>query len=117
MQHKKQYDEVVKAFENYCIPRKNIIAESFKFHQQTQKQEESFDHFLTELRKQTKLCEFGDQEERMIRDRIVFGTNDVALQERLLRLSDLTLIMATNQARAAEAGKIQIKALQEKQPK
>lgn len=40
----------IKAFEEYCIPRKNIIAESFKFHQLKQKTEESFEHFYTEVK-------------------------------------------------------------------
>ncbi|KAF2901730.1 hypothetical protein ILUMI_04458 [Ignelater luminosus] len=76
--------------------------------------EESFDHFLMEVKKQAKLCEFSDQEDRIIRDRLVIGTNDTALQERLLRESDLTLTKAVNQCRGAEAGKTQVKRLQER---
>ncbi|KAF2882536.1 hypothetical protein ILUMI_23635 [Ignelater luminosus] len=67
-----------------------------------------------EVKKHAKLCEFGDQEDRMIRDRLVIGTKDTALQERLLRVSDLTLTKAGNQCRAAEAEKTQVKTLQER---
>ena len=36
-----------------------------------------------------KLCEFGDQDDRMIRDKIVFSVNDERVKERLLRESGL----------------------------
>ena len=37
------------------------------------------------------LCEFDDQEDIMIRDKIVFSVNDDRVKERLLRESDLSL--------------------------
>ena len=33
-----------------------------------------------------KLCEFGDQEDLMIRDKVVFSVNDERVKERLLRV-------------------------------
>ena len=38
-----------------------------------------------------KLYEFGDQEDLMIRDKIVISVNDERAKERLLRESDLSL--------------------------
>ena len=48
----------------------------------------------------------------MIRDRIVMGICDKAVQERLLRESDLTLEKAINFCRATEASKTQSKMIQ-----
>jgi len=44
---------------------------------------ESIDTFVTSLRHKAKTCEFGDQTESMIRDRVVLGCPDTQLQERL----------------------------------
>ncbi|XP_030749218.1 uncharacterized protein LOC115877199 [Sitophilus oryzae] len=113
-QDKSDYTKVLEEFEKYCAPRKNIINESFKFFSRVQRPDEDFDHFLTELCVQAKLCEFQDQEERLIRDRIVIGTNDPLLQERMLREKNLTLTKAIAYCRASEAGKSHARRLQEK---
>ena len=58
-----------------------------------------------------KLCEFGDQEDLMIRDKIVFSVNDERVKERLLRESDLSLSKALDVCRAAETTRAQLKAM------
>ena len=45
----KKYTKVVKAFEQYCSPRKNIVFECFTFWQCTQAQDENVDQFITLL--------------------------------------------------------------------
>lgn len=67
---------------------------------------------MTELKLLAKGCNFENQEESLIRDRIVLGTNDAALQERLLRVPELQLATPVNRCRAAEAGKQQSMSLQ-----
>ncbi|KAK9738704.1 hypothetical protein QE152_g9571 [Popillia japonica] len=54
-----------------------------------EKKDEGLETFLTDLKFSVKLSEFGDQEDWLIRDRLVAGVNDTALPERLLRISDL----------------------------
>ena len=67
---------------------------------------------MTSLRLRAKSCEFGDQEESLIRDCIVIGCVDPRLQKQLLREADLNLLKALNICRAAEATKEQVKLLQ-----
>ena len=68
------------------------------------------DQYITELRTRAKPCEFDDQNDSVIRDRIVFGVSDACLKERLLReSSDLTREKATSLCRAAEESEKQLK--------
>ena len=72
---------------------------------------ENIDTFITSLRLKAKSCEFGTQEDAMIRDRIVLGCPDQRLQERLLREPVLMLAQALTICRAAEATKEQLRAI------
>lgn len=102
---------IFEKFNEYVKPRVNIIIERHKFHTRRQQVNEPFDSFLTDLRKLGKSCEFGDQEESLIRDRIVTAVSDEGLQQRLLRDPSLTIIKAIETCRAAEMSKIQQKSL------
>ncbi|XP_076296613.1 uncharacterized protein LOC143216916 [Lasioglossum baleicum] len=102
---------IFEKFEEYVKPRVNIVIERHKFHTRRQQVNELFDSFLTDLRKLGKSCEFGDQEESLIRDRIVIAVSDEGLQQRLLRDPNLTLLKAIENCRAVEMSKIQQKSL------
>jgi RNase H-like domain found in reverse transcriptase/Reverse transcriptase (RNA-dependent DNA polymerase)/Integrase zinc binding domain len=93
---------VLAKFEEYCSPRKNIVYERFKFFSLSQKSGQSFEQFLLELKCASQSCEFGEQTESLIRDRIVLGIQNKNTQERLLRDTSLTLQKAANFCRAAE---------------
>ena len=41
------------------------------------------DKWIKDLRTQAKFCEFGDQKDLMIRDKIVFSINNERVKERL----------------------------------
>ena len=71
------------------------------------------DDFVTKLKMQAQLCEFGLQEDDLIRDRIVCGLKDYSVTERLLRElpDELTLKRAIEIAQAAEASKQQMRML------
>lgn len=78
-------DEVLKKFDDYCLPQKNVAMESFKFNTILQKEKQSINEFETELRKQLPFCEFKcscgvSYENRMLRDRIIIGVHDRKLQ-------------------------------------
>lgn len=103
---------VLEKFKNYCNPRKNTVIERYTFWNCKQKDGETVDQFVTELKTKAKNCEFGDQTNLMIRDRIIFGITDDRLKERLLRESDHTLEKVIDVCRAAEASKKQIKTIQ-----
>jgi len=100
-------DVVRQKFADYCQPRHNIVYERYQFWRQTQAPGENIDTFVTSLCDKAKSCDFGSQEESMIRDHIVLTCPDQRLQERLLRDPDLTLARALTIYRAAESRKEQ----------
>ena len=77
------------------------------FNSRSQKADESFDQFLTALRKLAATCEFGTFEDEMLRNRIVTGLRDHGHRKCLLRESTLTLqkaidICQTNKIAASQ---------------
>jgi len=86
-----------------------VVFERFQFWKCSQAPGEAIDGFVTTLRLRAKTCEFGDQEESLIRDRVVLGCTDSRLQEQLLREPDLSLTKALQLCRAAEATAEQMK--------
>ena len=103
----KEYTKVLEKFTEYCRPKKNVVYERFKFWSRSQKEGESFDPWIKDLRIIAKDCEFAE-EDNMIRDKIVFGVYDTKVQERMLRKNDLTLKDAADTCRAAESSQNQI---------
>ena len=105
------YNSVLKKFKEYCEPRKNEVFERYKFWQRDQHEGETIDQWVNDLRILLGSCEYGDQKEKNLRDRIVFGVADTRVKERLLRESDLTLKKALDICHAAEASKVQLKTM------
>ncbi|UYV73247.1 K02A2.6-like [Cordylochernes scorpioides] len=81
----------------------------------TQKDGESIDSFIAELKGLSTSCEFESQKGSLIRDRIVYGIQDKDLQERLLREPNLTLLKAMEMCKTDEISKQQIKIMQNNQ--
>ncbi|UYV70569.1 K02A2.6-like [Cordylochernes scorpioides] len=109
------FDLVINKFDDFCEPKKNVIFERFKFFSATQKDGESIDSFITELKGLSTSCEFESQKDSLIRDRIVYGIQDKALQECLLREPNLTLLKAIEMCKTDEISKQQIKIMQNNQ--
>lgn len=99
-----KYEEVIKAFSEFCKPKKNEVYETYMFFNRRQKDNEPFDNYLMDIKKLVRTCGFTEPD-RMLRDRIVLGTNDEKLQKRLLEMESLDLKKAIDAARAAEATK------------
>lgn len=108
---KTNYNDVVAAFDNYCKPRCNETYDRFKFFSRSQQEGETFDNFIKELKILAKPCNFGDQKDSLIRDRIILGIQNLSLQEKLLSTGNLQLEKAEQLCRAAEASKLQIKGI------
>ncbi|XP_050533909.1 uncharacterized protein K02A2.6-like [Daktulosphaira vitifoliae] len=104
--------EILKALENYCIPRKNEIMEHYKFFSRKQGAEEPFDNFYTDLRKLIKTCGLETCEDKLLRTQIVLGILNKDVQASLLR-EDLSLDKVVNHCRAAEQMEINRKTIQE----
>ena len=82
---------VLKKYEEYCAPRKNHIMAALKFNERRQADGESFDSFVTNLKILVKDCGY-QEEERMVRDAIVFRCKHSKVREKCLDLADdLTL--------------------------
>lgn len=108
---RKKLSEVLAAFRKYCAPRKNTVFERHQFWAHTFSEQAGIDKFVTELRNKARTCEFGETEDLMIRDKIVFSTTDSGLRERLLSIPDLTLSKAIDICRAKEVTKAQVTAM------
>ena len=106
---------VLEKFTMYCNPRKNITILRHKFFTYKQVEGQCFNDFVTELKKRSSECEFGDLTPSLTKDMIVCGITDNPLRERLLRDADLTLEKAIAAGHAAEETKRHAKELKEHQ--
>lgn len=106
------FNDVVAAFEAHFIPKTNIIFERHCFYMRSQQEGESFDSFLTDVKKLSKSCEFGTQEEALTRDRLIFGIIDRSLQEQLIKAGDPSLQKTIDACRTFERTKAQTHQIQ-----
>lgn len=100
------FDAVVKGFNDFCESKKNIVYERYMFRQRMQKEGETFDSFLVDLKELVKNCKFEEMasiEEEMLRDQIVLGISNKQLQRKLLETTDLSYLVAIDKCRVTEA--------------
>ncbi|EZA60809.1 hypothetical protein X777_05152 [Ooceraea biroi] len=102
---------VMQAFKNYCTPKANESVDRHIFFSRVQQSGESFDVFLTELKKLSKQCGFGTLNDSLIKDRIISGLSDSNLKNRLLRKEDLDLEKCIRIYKATELAQQQLKTL------
>ena len=91
------------------IQKKNETVERYKFNTRNQESGETIYNFVTELKLLSQYCAFEHLEESLVKDRIVCGTNDPKLRERLLRESDLNFQKCLDICRAWELSKERLK--------
>ena len=106
-----KFDKIIEKFDGYFTPKKNLTLLRFKFFTARQQDGESFDEFLTRLRKLSKDCDFASLQDSLLRDMIIIGILDKRLQERLLRESDITLENTIKHCQASEVTKKHVKIL------
>ena len=70
-----------------------------KFNTRNRRSDENIDQYVTELSRLANDCSYGELLEEMIRDRIVFGTNNPKIKEKHLQAETLDLSRAINIAR------------------
>ncbi len=80
---------IIKKFDDYLEPQKNVTFERHIFISRVQAPGESIDQLVTDLKTKAKSCEYGQLCDSLIKDRIVVGIHDDALRTRLLRETDL----------------------------
>ena len=88
---------------DHLNPKPIVIAERYKFHQRAQKDGESVAQYLASLRKLAEKCEFGEFLDQALRDKLVCGIRNEAIQRRLLTEKELTAARAYELARGMEA--------------
>ena len=98
-------DIVLDRYKVFCNPRRRPVFDAYKFWQRQQAVGELFDKWLTELRLIANNCDFGAFKDRLVRDKILFGTNDETARQRMLEEEDLTLEKAINICRSIEVTK------------
>jgi len=98
-------------FEAYCNLRKNVTWERYMFNTCNQREGESIDQYVTDLKTKAKSCEFGVLSESLIKDHIICGILDDGTRSRLLREPNLSLAKALDICRANEAISTQMKHL------
>ena len=86
----------------YFAPRCSRIVSSFKFNLGSQQLGESITMYVSELRKLSEFCEYGETLEDMLCDRLVCGLAERQVQQCLLVEGDLTLEKALKIGQAME---------------
>ena len=108
---KEKPTEILKKFDEYCNPKRNLTVERHIFNSRMQHPGESIDQYITDLRLKVKTCEYGTMADEMIKDRIVVGVQSDIVRGRLLREKDLNLLKAIDICKAAEASTKQLEKL------
>ena len=98
----KTFAELVNIVKNHLNPRPSTIVYRLKFNSRFRQPRETIHQYVAELRSLSEHCDFRDQLEDMIRDRLVCGVNDERIQRRLLAESRLDFKKALELATAME---------------
>ena len=109
---KMKFTKIIEKMDEFCTPCKNITFSRYNFFTCRQREGESFDDFVTNLKKLSQDCEFGTLCDSLIRDVIIIGILDNRVRECLLREHDLTLENTIKHCKAAEETKQHAKMLQ-----
>ncbi|KAL1476712.1 hypothetical protein MTO96_036303 [Rhipicephalus appendiculatus] len=99
------YADIVSKLTAHFTPKPSAIARRFSFHKRSQQPGESIADCVADLRRLSEHCEFGVSLEDLLRDRLVCGVRDEALQRRLLAETALDFKNACEKAVAAEYAK------------
>ena len=97
-------------FQAYVQPKSNPVFARYKLHSKVQEPGETCQQLVTALKLLVRDCEYGQTEDDIVRDRIVFGTKSAKVREELIDTgADLTLEKAIEIARVEEIAAQQLK--------
>ena len=111
------YSDIVKTLTDHFSPAPSEIVQRFKFNCRARKPGESVATYVAELRAIAEFCNFGGTLEDMLRDRLVCGINDSAIQRRLLAEPKLTFKKALDLSRGLETAARNVEELKTAPPK
>ncbi|KRY55859.1 Uncharacterized protein T03_10050 [Trichinella britovi] len=98
----RSFDEIISVLNDHFAPQPSEIVNRHIFYQRKQQPGETVAEFIADLRRLAQGCNFVDLE-TMLRDRLVCGLRDEAVQLRLFAKKVLTFQMAQEEALSAEA--------------
>ncbi|KRY52595.1 Transposon Tf2-9 polyprotein [Trichinella britovi] len=98
----RSFDEIISVLNDHFAPQPSEIVNRHIFYQRKQRPGETVAEFIADLRRLAQGCNFVDLE-TMLRDRLVCGLRDEAVQLRLFAKKVLTFQMAQEEALSAEA--------------
>ncbi|XP_060542427.1 uncharacterized protein K02A2.6-like [Pantherophis guttatus] len=87
---------------DHYAPTPSKYVQRYDFRQRLQQEGESISEYVAALRKAATQCEYRDLDE-MLLEQLICGVRDSRLQRRLLARSNLTLLIALDEARAQES--------------
>ena len=108
------YADLVETLCKHFKPAPSEIVERFRFNSRVRRQGESVATFVAELRALAEFCNFRATLQAMLRDRIVCGVSDDAIQRRLLSESKLDYAKAVEIALNMETAAQSMKTLKGK---
>ena len=97
--------------DDHYQPKTSAAVERLKFHSRVRKSNESVATFTCQLRELSQFCDFGENLEEMLNDRVICGIGDTRMQRRLLSegpdLSKSKDIVPALEAADANAGQVE----------
>ncbi|CAK1598438.1 unnamed protein product [Parnassius mnemosyne] len=75
-----KYIDVIRLQDDYFLNKANEIIQTFKFNKRNQFHGESFDAYLSDLKKMIKQCNFGAVEERLLRENLVMEVSEAQIK-------------------------------------
>ena len=110
------YARIISVMSAFYNPKPLVTVQRYKFYSRFRRPDESISTFVAELRHLAKDCEFGTALENNLRDRLVCGVTDQAIQKRLLSEQDLTFKKAFEISQSHESAAKDIVTLQGSPP-
>ncbi|XP_075150441.1 uncharacterized protein LOC142224544 [Haematobia irritans] len=106
------YLQIIHLLKEHFTPKRNIIAECFKFNKRDQKQNEPIAEYIIELKTLAQTCDFREFLDRALLIRFVCGLHSETIQTRLLSESNLdSFRKATDIALAMEMTSENVKSM------
>nr|CAD7439256.1 unnamed protein product [Timema bartmani] len=105
-------NDILSVLKSHCIPKKNETILVFNFFNRKQCLGEPFENFYAELRALATPCEFGDQEDKLLRAQIILGVNSQSIKQHLLR-EDTTLNKVVEYCKSVELAEKNLKTIED----
>ena len=99
----KTYKDLVAALKKHYNPEPAEVVQRLQFYARDRLPGESVSTFVSELRSIAIFCNFGETLDKMLRDRLVGGINNVRIRRRLLQEKHLDFVKALEIAQGMEA--------------